>query len=84
MIVSRYPTYYFSTQGCRFWLSLGGASLDEEAPFVAAAAARALLSKKFDIMDNRHKKIVGCVKPAVKLYHSWIGERSLSNVVTNE
>ena len=40
--------YYFSTHGCRFWVSLGAADLDEDTPLVAAtAAARALLSKKF-------------------------------------
>ena len=42
-------TYYFSTHGCRFWVSFGGAALDDEAPLVAAAAARALLSKKVAI-----------------------------------
>lgn len=39
-------TYYFSTHGCRFWVSLGTAALDEEELF---AAARALLSKKLAI-----------------------------------
>ena len=39
-------TYYFSTQGCKFWVSFGATVLDEEVPLVAAAAARALLSKK--------------------------------------
>lgn len=42
-------TYYFSTHGCRFWVSLGATFLREEAPLVAPAAARALLSKKLAI-----------------------------------
>ena len=45
-------TYYFSTHGCRFWVSLEAAALDDEAPFAAAAAAaaaRTLLSKKLDM-----------------------------------
>ena len=50
-----HSTYYFSTQGCRFWESLETAALDEEAPLVAAtAAARALLSKKFAISPQGH------------------------------
>ena len=42
-------TYYFSTHGCRFWVSLGATFFSEEAPLVAPAAARALLSKKLAI-----------------------------------
>lgn len=44
--------YYFSTHGCNFVfsMSLGVGPLEEEAPLVAAAAARALLLKKFDIV----------------------------------
>ena len=39
--------YYFSTQGCKFVASFGAAAFEDEAPLVAAAAAaRALLSKK--------------------------------------
>ena len=50
-----HSTYYFSTQGCRFWESLGTTALDEEAPLVAAtAAARALLSKKLAIGPQGH------------------------------
>lgn len=45
-----YLAYYFSTHGCRFWASLGAVDLDDDAPLVAAAAARALLSKKLAIV----------------------------------
>ena len=49
-------TYYFSTQGCRFWDSLRAAPLADEAPLVAAtAAARALLLKKFAIGFQGHE-----------------------------
>ena len=43
-------SYYFSTHGCNLVVSsFGVGSLEEEAPLAAAAAARALLLKKFDI-----------------------------------
>ena len=49
-------THYFSTHGCSLVLSwsLGFGALEEEAPLVAAAAARALLLKKFDIWYSVH------------------------------
>lgn len=40
--------HYFSTHGCRREASFGGA-LEEPFAFAAAAAARALLLKKFDM-----------------------------------
>lgn len=44
--------YYFSTHGCRFWLSLGAEVFEDDAPLAAAtAAARALLLKKLAITD---------------------------------
>lgn len=44
-------SYYFSTHGCSLVLSsFGVGPLEEEAPVAAAAAARALLLKKFDII----------------------------------
>ena len=51
-------TYYFSTHGCRREVSFAAAAAFDEldAPFVAvcslAAAARALLEKKFAAMDR--------------------------------
>ena len=44
--------YYFSTHGCRAWLSLGAEVFEDDAPLAAAtAAARALLLKKLAIID---------------------------------
>lgn len=48
----RESTYYFSTHGCKFWVSFGAADLNEDAPLVADAAARALLSKKLAIWSG--------------------------------
>ena len=45
-LVCSWLLYYFSTHGCKFWVSFGAAAFEEEASFAAAAAARALLSKK--------------------------------------
>ena len=47
-------TNYFSTHGCNLVLSISFAVVpfDEDAPFVAAAAARALLLKKFDMITH--------------------------------
>jgi len=41
-------TYYFSTHGCNLLVSFGGAAF-EDVPF-AAAALRAFISKKLDIV----------------------------------
>ena len=44
-------SYYFSTHGCSLVLSsIEVGLLEDEAPLDAAAAARALLLKKFDIL----------------------------------
>lgn len=46
-------TYYFSTHGCRFRLSCRGVAFEADALLLAAAAARALLSKKFDMLFKK-------------------------------
>ena len=48
-------SYYFSTHGCNLVLSISFAvgPFEEDAPFVAAAAARVLLLKKFDMIASR-------------------------------
>jgi hypothetical protein len=42
--------YYFSTHGCKLLVSFGGAAFEDAAFSRAAAAERALLSKKFAIV----------------------------------
>lgn len=53
-----FMTYYFSTHGCKVWLFFGGVTTFEEpAPLAVAAAARALRSKKLDILQSPRDKI---------------------------
>lgn len=51
--------YYFSTHGCKLFFG-GMATFEEPAPLVVAAAARALILKKLDILQSSRDYI--CLK----------------------
>ena len=76
-------TYYFSTQGCRFSrLSFGGGAL-EEIPLDAAAAARALLLKKFAMRNYRRYTDQGLTIMRMiiaKLRDRYLWQRVCANV----